>query len=259
MQGEAQSQKPCPDCGRPAGVPGASVGESTQARFCPHCGQKLLIPPLHLGEVLGGALASLWSFDLPILRTARALLTRPGHVARSWLRGKRRTFSNPLQFLVLIGAIVAILHPLVQAAHQARAVPGRATFDVALGQPGSGYFAFICIGLLVPVALTMRGLGSAVGARRPWLEWYVLGLYCYAIGAALQLVLHAASLWIEGSTLRTLVLWIKGLLPILYMILGSAGFVDRGQRARAVTLCIASHVLLVALAMLYGYWKHGAG
>lgn len=234
----AKHERICPDCG-------FAIADAT-ARFCPRCAQRLELTPLGLRQVLTSALATLWSLESPLLRTTRDLLLRPGRVAHDWIKGRRRSYANPLQFIVVVGAIVALLHGPLESLQIARTRAGEAVYDASLADPAAGYFAFVCIGLLIPIALVMRVLGAALRVRRPWLEWYVLGLYAYGIGAALQLAIKLFGAFAPPGIPRIVALWLQGFAPILWLIFATAGFVDRDERVRGIALAIAGQALGLA-------------
>ena len=241
------SSAACPDCERPIAV--ASADEATPA-FCSQCGQRLDVRSLRVTEILGEALGSLFTLELPILRTTRDLLRWPGRVAAAWIAGKRRTYINPLKFIVIIGAAVALLHRPLLRLHAARAPRGQAVQDVGLGHLSSDLFAFVCLGLLVPIALALAWLGPLFRARRPWLDWYVLGLYTYGLGAALQLAIGVASLaFAAGTAPHTTALVLKGFAPLLLLTWGAFGFVERGARWRAAGLAAVAQLGVIAIAV----------
>jgi len=67
--------------------------------FCAHCGQKLVVDKLSVRE----SLRDMWLTILrPVLALVRALLVRPGYVARDYVNGKRKRFLGPYAFLFLI-------------------------------------------------------------------------------------------------------------------------------------------------------------
>lgn len=236
----------CPDCELPVGDARTEPDGRPAIRYCAHCGQKLDVRALRFAEILRELLDTLFTLELPILRTTRDLLRAPGPVARAWIVGKRRTYINPLKFIVVIGAVVALLHEPIMRLHVARSPAGTAVYDVALAQFSTHLFAFACIALLVPIALAMRALGNAFRLDHSWLEWYVLGLYTYGLGAALQLVLNVASLaFAIGSTPHIVLLSIKGLLPPVLLVRGAFGFVAPGCRLRAASLAIVAQVAAV--------------
>ncbi|MEM7202886.1 MAG: DUF3667 domain-containing protein [Planctomycetota bacterium] len=235
----------CPDCKRPTATPAAGAGDAP--RYCVQCGQRLDLRALNVREIVAEALGTLFTLELPILRTTRDLLWQPGRVAAAWIGGRRRTYINPLKFIVIIGAVVALTHQPIMRWHAARSAPGQAVHDVGLAHLSTQMFAFVCLALLLPIAAVLRGLGPVFRARRPWLDWYVLGLYTYGLATALQLALHIASLAVPpGSGPFATLLVIKGLLPLVLLTWGAYGFVERSARWRATALAIVAQLAVVA-------------
>ena len=75
--------------------------------FCEHCGQKAAIHRITLPHVSHDFIHALTHADKGILLLVKKLVTKPGIVAREYLEGKRKTYFNPLSFLVITSAIHA--------------------------------------------------------------------------------------------------------------------------------------------------------
>jgi len=229
----------CPDCE-------ADVGRA-DPRHCSRCGQRLVLGPLRLSEITGELIGALVSFELPILRTTRDLLRGPGLVARAWIAGKRRTYINPVKFIVIVGLVVALSYDRV---HELRMARHSVVYEVGLAHYTSQYFAFFCILLLLPMAFVLRALGPVLRVVRPWLDWYVLGLFAYGLGAGLQLVLNVASLALPTGVTGVVFRVVEGLLPLFLFAWGAFGLVDRDRRWHALAASVFVQVGLIAVLVV---------
>lgn len=70
-------------------------------RFCPHCGQKTATRRLTLPEIGHEVWHALTHTDHSVLGLIKALLLRPGRVAREFVRGARKRYFNPFTFMVV--------------------------------------------------------------------------------------------------------------------------------------------------------------
>jgi hypothetical protein len=84
-----------------------NCGTSFEGNFCSHCGQKADIHRITLGHFFHELFHVLTHTDKGILLLAKDLITRPGHVAREYLDGKRKKYFHPLSFLVITAAVFA--------------------------------------------------------------------------------------------------------------------------------------------------------
>lgn len=81
-------------------------------RFCAQCGQRTHTGRLTLHEIGHDLLHAFVHVDRGVLPLLRGLLTRPGHVARDYVRGARRRYYGPFAFLVVAVALSAFLAAL---------------------------------------------------------------------------------------------------------------------------------------------------
>ena len=84
-------------------------GEVHEGNFCPLCGQKSTHGPVTWKSVWAGVM-EIWgmhSRSLPY--TAWQLLTRPGHLMRDYVTGKRQVSFPPVKMLVILGLIVFLI------------------------------------------------------------------------------------------------------------------------------------------------------
>ena len=84
-------------------------GEVHEGNFCPLCGQKATHGPITWKSVWAGIMEiwGLHSRSLPY--SAWQLLTRPGHLMRDYITGKRQVSFPPVKMLVILGVIVYLI------------------------------------------------------------------------------------------------------------------------------------------------------
>ena len=77
--------------------------------FCANCGQKSEMHRITFKHFLHEFFHAFTHTDKGILLLMKELLTRPGHVAREYLEGKRKKYFNPLSFLVIVSSLYAYI------------------------------------------------------------------------------------------------------------------------------------------------------
>lgn len=78
-------------------------------RFCPQCGQKAATRRLSLHDIGHEIWHALTHTDHSVLGLIKALLLRPGEVARDHVRGARKRWFNPFTFMVVSIGLSALL------------------------------------------------------------------------------------------------------------------------------------------------------
>jgi len=82
-----------------------------EGKFCSNCGQKADVHRITIKHLFHELFHAVTHADKGILLLAKSLITRPGHIAREYIDGKRKTYFNPLSFLVITAAISAyVIH-----------------------------------------------------------------------------------------------------------------------------------------------------
>lgn len=239
--GEAPS--PCPDCGQ--AQPTLPQADVTGALHCVHCGAQLQVGALSLGGVVLGFFDSLISLEQPLLRTTFHLLTRPGRVARAWIQGRRRSYTSPMKYLVVLGLIVALVFSMVG---------DPATRTGGLDGFVTQYFALFCILLLLPIAWVQTLIGRLLGVPCAWLEWYVAGLYAVAAAVLLQLLSSLFSAILPAVDWMRVLGQYRGLIPVIWLCWAAWGFAPEGLRLRALVASLLGQVGVVALAAGLQAW-----
>ncbi|MBC3832315.1 DUF3667 domain-containing protein [Undibacterium amnicola] len=77
--------------------------------FCSSCGQKADTHRITFAHFLYEFFHALTHTDRGILLLMKALILRPGDVAKEYLDGKRKKYFNPLTFIIIISSIYAFL------------------------------------------------------------------------------------------------------------------------------------------------------
>lgn len=98
------------------------------------------------------------------------------------------------------------------------------------------YLGFVCMAVLLPHAWMMALFARLLRARSSWLEWYVLGLYCYVIAVIGQLALELVAGATPSLEVRSYLTIFKVLLPFLVVALSAMGFVQSWWRGLAAAL-----------------------
>lgn len=86
-----------------------NCGTNCTGAYCPKCGQKTSTRRFQVKEILMNIIASLIGGDNKLWATCVCLLTRPGHMIREYLQGKRVRYYNPVSLLVCLVAVYAIV------------------------------------------------------------------------------------------------------------------------------------------------------
>jgi hypothetical protein len=85
----------CPSCGRVRAT-----------SYCPACGEEPLRErDLSLQDLIGQFARALSSIDGRLVRSFRALLTRPGALTEAYVAGRRRSYLGPLPLFLLANAL----------------------------------------------------------------------------------------------------------------------------------------------------------
>lgn len=77
--------------------------------FCPRCGQKASTSRFETKEMFLSIIKLLIGGDHKFLVTCKHLLTRPGHMVREFLLGKRTCYYAPIPLLLFLVALYAIV------------------------------------------------------------------------------------------------------------------------------------------------------
>lgn len=93
------NQATCQNCEQP-------YNEGFQ--FCPHCGQKTN-DELTVGVLFYNTISNYFSFDARFFKSFIPLMTKPGYLAKEFIKGKRLLYLHPAQMYLFISVIFFFL------------------------------------------------------------------------------------------------------------------------------------------------------
>jgi hypothetical protein len=79
------------------------------ALFCGQCGQAANTQRLALADIWNALVHVMFHADHSVFSLVRNLAIRPGHVAREYVEGRRKTHFNPFTFAVVVIGVAALL------------------------------------------------------------------------------------------------------------------------------------------------------
>lgn len=85
-----------------------------EGNFCPNCGQRPNSGRIVLKESVRDILEHYFDFDAPLFRTITGLITRPGALIREYIFGKRKKYSHPVRYYILVLAVYLVLQNLME-------------------------------------------------------------------------------------------------------------------------------------------------
>lgn len=86
-----------------------NCGKEYTGKYCPNCGQKAKTKRLKFWEIVADLNNFVIGGDNKFLNTLHGLCRRPGHMVREYIQGHRSQYYNPLQMLIWILSIYAVL------------------------------------------------------------------------------------------------------------------------------------------------------
>ena len=93
----------CKNCGAPVGAP-----------YCARCGQSRDVGRLGFRSVWDEFIWEFFDLDRGLLHTVAQLTVRPGHVVRAYVLGKRKLFTKPLSFYLIMLALYYLVSTLLK-------------------------------------------------------------------------------------------------------------------------------------------------
>lgn len=223
--------EPCLNC--------AVVGSGS---YCAHCGQSRALGRLSMPAVARAALAALVALDRPFLNTAIGLTLRPGRVVAEYLAGRRRRYTNPIQYCAVATALAILAINLSgrgslpkSAATIDQAAPAMAASADAM-QRILPYMQLLNL-LLLPL-LAVFTLLLLRGARRTYAEHLAWVLFAYGQAYLLQAGCVPWG-WMEHPVAGS----VLGCAPFVWLSWSAVGFDTRGGWVRPVAASLAAHLL----------------
>ncbi len=90
-----------------------NCGTQFEGNFCPNCGQRLNSGRIIFRESAKDVLEHYFDFDAPLFRTIKGMVTNPGKLIKEYIAGKRKSYSHPFRYFVLVLAIYLVLKNLL--------------------------------------------------------------------------------------------------------------------------------------------------
>ena len=90
--------------------------------YCPNCSQSIRANSrLTIKSIITDFIDTSFSLDKGFIHTLWKLLKQPGYVARSFIEGKRKQFTNPIKYLFVVTAFQALIEYLFM--HKEQGIP----------------------------------------------------------------------------------------------------------------------------------------
>ena len=86
-----------------------NCGTCFRGKYCPWCGQQASTGRLNWRTLIDQVTYSITNIESGIGRTMKDLFSRPGHMMRDFIAGKRVIYFKPFSMLVVLGGIYVIL------------------------------------------------------------------------------------------------------------------------------------------------------
>lgn len=245
MSDTAANSRTCLNCDQPL-----------RGRYCADCGQDNGRPRLTIGSVLSDACDVIFNLETPLLYTAINLTWRPGWVAGEYVRGRRRTFTNPMKYCLLMAALdVLLLKWLgfdVQAIMGVTSASYPEDSEIARAmEAGARVTTFFIEWMAAFTFITLPILAGMMRllfwkAGRNIVEQYVLCLYVYGHSMLLQ-----ASMVPLGAYEEPLSAQLMNLIPVVYLALATVQFLP-GRWWVSVLKSLVAHLVYFMAVLAIG-------
>lgn len=216
-------------------------------KFCGACGQRVVAARLAMGDILHDFFHAITHVDHSILALIRALLTRPGEVARDYIEGRRKRWFGPFAFLVIAVGVASFII-LVTGVQMFR--PLTDSGAVPLLQRHVNFVSLLQLPLLAGCTALLF-----VEQKLYFAEHLVLCAYAAGMRVMFLGLIETPLIWVTGwSTAHPLAVGFYLGLWFLYFALAAAQFY-RGNRAwiaaRAVLAAIASQAIITYIIFVF--------
>jgi hypothetical protein len=214
--------------------------------FCPRCGQRADTARLTALDIWRDLMHAYVNIERGPIAFARALVTRPGGVARDYVHGKRRRYYGPFATLaVLVGATTVAINLL---GYQVLAHDGL--------DPGPANLLQRHFNVLLLAQLPLLGAACALmfrSARMNLFEHMVLTAYALSVRAVVLGVTVPINLLVSGNTPSPLSVATFWAAWYLYFGWAASQFYD-GTRAanwlRGSAAAALAHAAITAILLL---------
>jgi Protein of unknown function (DUF3667) len=86
-----------------------NCGEVVADDFCSKCGQPGKTGRLNIKTLFKGVLEGFFDLEKPLYRTIIGLTIHPGKVVSEYVSGKRKTFANPVKYMLSTSALLMLI------------------------------------------------------------------------------------------------------------------------------------------------------
>lgn len=90
-----------------------NCGTEFDSPYCPNCGQSAKTGPLKIMPAIKDLIPIIYNFDTRFMRTCVQLFSRPGHMIREYVDGRRVPYFNPLSLLFVLATIYFVFFQLL--------------------------------------------------------------------------------------------------------------------------------------------------
>lgn len=87
-----------------------NCGTNVPGRYCTNCGQENIVPHETFGHLVKEFVADIVHYDSKTLLTFKYLLTRPGHITKEYIAGKRVKFVHPIKLYIFSSFVFFLLY-----------------------------------------------------------------------------------------------------------------------------------------------------
>jgi len=180
-----------------------NCGTKLRGKFCHNCGQEKITKKITLSSVTREFLRNSLHWESTIINTYKELFKHPGIFIRNYLAGKRKDFTKPISFyLIILAAYVILFHLLndnfLEPIARAKIAAGES--DIIFGSVSAhefqiilskylNYIAFIAPLLLAAIImLIFRNNKNDEGEKYSYAEYLIFCFYTQGAGLAISCV-----------------------------------------------------------------------
>lgn len=227
------SSAACLNCGTPF---------TSEQKFCSACGQRTTVrTPVTMGDIGHDLVHAVTHADHSIFALIRALVTKPGFVARDFILGRRKRHFGPFAFLLIsVGVASAVIHWLGE------------DWFAPFKHGHAGDLLQRYINLVILLRMPLLAVFCALmfrSARLSFAEHLVLAAYTSGFNALFSAFVETPLLALTGS--QATQPWLAGAyigIWLLYFAFAASQFYA-GGRLRTVTKAAVAVVLSQALTI----------
>jgi hypothetical protein len=234
-------------------------------KFCPNCGQSTHIHNITVKHVLHDVLHAFTHADKGFLLLAKKLLLQPGIVAREYIDGKRKTYFNPLSFLVITSAIYGYF-AYKTGYMQSGTGGGQVSASAAEWSASREVFSLVgrnvgkvlSIALIVPLYSFLTWL-FFIGKKRNYAEHFILNSFIFGEAAIYRILVIIPLFAVIPHNAGRITYFIYEIPFLIYTIVAFRQFFQQ-HIALVILKGVLIRVLFVALffglIFAYVYAKH---